>query len=108
MVGPRDSHVRRATHERHVLHMLGQDEWAGLQHQNAPAARRIRDEEMFRYDGPERTAADDDDIKPARSAPDTLTRAIACFLQGVAQEAPHVIEREGSRFRGQRHASTPW
>jgi hypothetical protein len=91
------------THERHVLHMFRQHEWSGFQHQNASAARRIGNEEMFRNDGPERPAADDDDIEVARSSADALAHAIACLLQGIAQESAHVIECEGSGFRRQRH-----
>ena len=101
MVGPGHAHIRRAAHVRHVLEMLRKHEWAGLENQDAPAARRIRNEEMFGDDRPECPAADDDDIEVARSSSDGFACAIAGFRQRVAQEASHVIQRERGGFRRQ-------
>jgi hypothetical protein len=109
MIGPRHAHVWDATHERQVLHMLGQRKRASLKHQNAPAARRVRNEEMLCDYGSECPAADNDDIEAARSSRDALARAVERFLQRVAQEASHVVERKRCGFRRQqlRHGVDP-
>ena len=101
MIDPRHAQVRRTTHKRHVLHVLGQDEGPGFENQNAPAARRIRDKEMLRDDAAEGAAADDDGVETTGPAPDGLRRTVERLLQGVAEEAPHIVQRESGRFRGQ-------
>ena len=65
MIHPRHAQIGRAAHKRHVLHVLGQHERPGLEHENAAAARGVGDEQMFRDDGAKGAAADDDYIEVA-------------------------------------------
>jgi hypothetical protein len=54
---------------------------------------------VFCDDRTKRPAADNDDIEVTRSSRDRLVSAVARFLQRVAKEAPHIVEREGGEFR---------
>jgi hypothetical protein len=74
--------------------MLRKDERPGLKHQNAAAACCVRNEKMFRDDGPKGAAADDDDIEVTLPTGDGLLRTFGRFFQIVAKKAPHIIQRE--------------
>jgi hypothetical protein len=53
---------------------------------------------MFRDDAAKRAAADNDRVELALASADGLSRTVERFLQGVAQEPPHVVQRKGRRF----------
>ena len=50
---------------------------------------------MFRDDRAESSAADNDDIEIARLSGDGFGGAVERFLQSVAEEPPHIVQREG-------------
>src|SRR5439155_26611099 len=85
------------------------DKWPSLQDEDATAAGRLSNQEMLRHHGSKRAAADDNHIEIAPSSAGDLGRAIQRLGQGVTQESPHVVERERSRFRGNRlsHSVSP-
>ena len=94
MVDPWHPHVRRAADIRHVLHVFGQHERPGFEHQNAAAAGAVCNEQMLGDDAAKRAAADDDGVKGARSPADNLPRAVERLLQRVAEKTPHVVQCE--------------
>ena len=82
--------------KRHVLHVLRQHERPGLEHQNAATTGRVRDKEMLRDHAAKRATSDDDGIEVARPSTDGLSNTVERLRQGVAQKAPHIIQRETS------------
>ena len=65
---------------------------------DAPAAGPVSDEEVFSDNAAERAAADNDGVKFAPVSADRLPGTIECFLQRIAEETAHVVEREACRF----------
>src|SRR3989442_15580150 len=98
MIYPRHAQIRSAAEEGHVLDVLGKHERTGFKYENASAAGGVGDEEMFRHDGAKSAAADDDYVEVAPSSGNGLRGTIGRFLQRVAEEATHVVERERRRF----------
>ena len=101
MIGPRHAQIRSATEERHVLHVLGQNEWTGFEDENPPGARRVGDEQMFGDHRAERPAPDDNHVEVPLVPGHRLGSAVERLLQRVAEEAPHVVQREGCGLRGE-------
>jgi hypothetical protein len=64
---------------------------------------------MLRHDGAKRATSDYDCIEGARPSTNQLPSTVERFLQGVAEKAPHIIQRESSGFRWQylRHGIEP-
>lgn len=60
--------------------MLRQHERPGFEHKDAPAARAVGDEQMFRDDCPKGTAANDDKVEIAPPSGDRLRSTRERFL----------------------------
>ena len=101
VIHPRYAQIWCAAHERHILHMFGQNERAGLEHEDASAACAVGDKKMFRGDGAERASADHNHVEIASPSRNGLRRAVDGFLQRVAQKPPHVVQGERSGLRAQ-------
>src|SRR6185436_8661542 len=82
--------------------MLRKDEGTGFEHEDASAARGIRDEQMLCDYRAERATADDDDIEIPPASADRLDAAVECLRQSVAEEAAHIVQGERRRFGCQR------
>ena len=74
--------------------MFREHEWPSLEQENAAAVCSVVDEQVIRNDSTEGTAAYDDQIELAPSPGNGLVGAIDRFLQCVAQEASHIVQRE--------------
>src|SRR6185295_1378218 len=96
------------TQHRKVLDMLGQQEWPAFEHENALAAIRAAEPEMFGEGRPKCTAANDDKVEWAQIAPRGETGGATRvgvdsnehIVESVTNVAPKRISREiGIRCR---------
>ena len=92
MIYPWRAQIGRTAHKRHVLDVLGQDEWSGFKHQDAAAARYICNKEMFRDHAAKRATPNNDRIKVTLPPTDGLCSAIERLLQGNTLRSARIGE----------------
>ncbi len=85
MIHPRHAQIGSTTQERHVLHMLWQYERPGLEHEDPPAARGVRDEECSATTAPK--------VPPPMTITSKSRRRPATVCAALSSASCNVLQR---------------